>query len=355
MSDVLDSILLERFAAHADAVTPPDFADVRLRAGLPGAPAAPRRWRRRALLAVAIAALVVAGTATAVARHFLGSTATIVFPASGRAIPGLPGLGGLLPVSSAPSPTPSECARAWSTQTPAATRRWAAAQKADGVTVGPVGMRGEGWRRGFACHVQLALDDGRLAVAQGPWTAHGAPRWRGAVLDPPVPASVRQANSVLESDGTIACRLRCDLVAALPTQPNPPPAMAAPSEHVPGACTLLTPAELVDALGSRPRYRTAEPGTESSTCMWHDEPLTSLGKVTLSVQVVRMTEAAFERALSRGRGGQRVAGLGETAYAFRDGALLTVWHRGYTLTVVNRTDRPLESGKRVAAAAIARL
>jgi hypothetical protein len=89
--------------------------------------------------------------------------------------------------------------------------------------------------------------------------------------------------------------------------------------------------------------------------MWHDEPLTSLDKVTLSVQIARMPKAAFERALSGGRGAQRLDSLGETAYAFRDGALLTVWHRGYALTVVNRTDTPLETGKRVAAAAIAHL
>jgi hypothetical protein len=254
MSDVLDSILLERFAAHADAGAPPDFAEVRLRAGLPAAPASPRGWRRRTLLAVAIAALVVAGTATAVARHFLGTTATIVFPASGSAIPGLPGLGGLLPVSSAPSPTPAECARAWSTQTPATTRRWAAAQKAEDVAVGTVVMRGQGWRRGFACHVQFVLGGGRLAVAQAPWTAHGAPRWRGTVLDPPVPLPVHRANGVLDRDGTIACRLRCGVTAALPTQPNSPPAAAAPSEHVPSACTLLP-------LPSSPTSSAPGPGT----------------------------------------------------------------------------------------------
>jgi hypothetical protein len=235
----------------------------------PAVPTRRRQWRRRTIVAIAIAALVVAGTATAVERYLLGTSSFTVVPvSSGSTVRGLEGMDVLLPVSDEPSPTAAQCAAAWNEQAPDETRRWAAAQQVAGANVGAGRMRGAGFRVGTSCQVRLLLDDGRVALAQGPWTPAGVPRWRGTFL--PIPAAsirplVRSSNAEVDADGEIECLQRCDARASVPspTVPAPPPA---PSELVPNACTLLTPGELAAAFGRAPRFHKAESGSASSSC-----------------------------------------------------------------------------------------
>src|SRR5262249_1163213 len=92
MNDALDTALLERFAAQHDPVAARAFGDVARRAQRLRPPAgARRRHRRRLVVAIALAALVLAGAATAVGRHFLGGSVsyTVVPLTSAGAVPGL--------------------------------------------------------------------------------------------------------------------------------------------------------------------------------------------------------------------------------------------------------------------------
>jgi hypothetical protein len=209
---------------------------------------------------------------------------------------------------------------------------------------------------GPLCMLRFFLDDGRMVMAHGPWTAHRAPRWQGAILQLPDAiraANLRSANGVVNGDGTVECRTRCDATAPATTGSAPP--VARGTTHVPPPCSLVTAAEVEAALGVRPRHRTPLPGNEGSVCTWHQKPLATLTDIVLSLQVTRMTREQFEQALSRSTTARPIEGLGEPAYVFDDGRLLTVWAKGYALTVTNRTDRPLETGTRIAAAALARL
>ena len=68
-----------------------------------------------------------------------------------------------------------------------------------------------------------------------------------------------------------------------------------------------------------------------------------------------MPRAVFEDLMSRQRGAQPLEGVGEVAYVFGQGARLSAWHAGYAFSIDNRGAAPLETTRRVAAAAIARL
>ena len=282
---------------------------------------------------------------------------TVIPVTPGSTVPGLPGLAPLLvPAVSAPPPTVAQCAEAWNAQAPGETRRWLAEREPLGVRIGIAITRADDSRPAAICQLRFFLDaGGETVAAQGPWERGGVLRWQGAIQALPGPmagAFLRSANGLAHGDGTVSCTDRCD---EPPRLPSPTPSPASGPSAMPDACALLTPAEVVDVVGSRPRQRTPGHGSDIDSCIWHDGPVTTPANEKLVVQVARMPRAVFEDLMSRQRGAQPLEGVGEVAYALREGRGVIVWHAGYSLAIDNRGAMPLETLERVAAAAIARM
>lgn len=124
----------------------------------------------------------------------------------------------------------------------------------------------------------------------------------------------------------------------------------AASAAVPNACTLLTLAQVVSALGGKSSSQRGFATRGAATCIW-----TAPGNVMLNLQLLQMTKADFKQGLADEQGAQRLRGIGELAYVLGGGRALTVWHRGITITVAYNTQTRLQAAKRVATAAVARL
>ena len=111
------------------------------------------------------------------------------------------------------------------------------------------------------------------------------------------------------------------------------------SAALPNPCTLLTNAEVAQALGSRVQNRTTQlPPTMQETtrvrmCTWTGAPLSSYRSSgdTLRLIIVPSTRSQFLKAAKLSVGAVHVQNLGDMAYATRQS--LNLLAHGYSLSI----------------------
>jgi hypothetical protein len=270
-------------------------------------------------------------------------------------VPGLPGYRSVfLGAHGSVPPTAGQCAGAWNTSAPQRTLAWLGGRSPDGLRISVAASNG-----GALCMLRFNLGNGRTAVAQGPWTRRGVPRWQGMLQTLPdsfVRSFLDNLNGAVGRDGRISCAYLCNASPGMTTSPtqraDQPTALSGARMD---ACALLTPTQVKSVLGHKPRHRTSESGAGGAACRWHDGPLRSLAKPYLFLQLVKMGKTTFKEAASTSSS-RPLTGLGELAYVNRDGHVIAVWRDGIALTVATNVARTsAQTVESIARAALARL
>jgi hypothetical protein len=130
----------------------------------------------------------------------------------------------------------------------------------------------------------------------------------------------------------------------------------AASAGLPNACTLLTNAEVAKVFGAKIADRTKD---AYGGCTWNGVTPNSFTSYhdTLSIQIVRVTRAQFDKWAKRAKNAVRVRGLGDAAFSqYTPGEFLSVWQNGIYLSVeLGGGTSPITQSKALAREALARL
>jgi hypothetical protein len=132
------------------------------------------------------------------------------------------------------------------------------------------------------------------------------------------------------------------------------------SAGLPSPCGLLTNADVAKLLGSKVVARDALGNRLYASCKWTGANLGGYAPTqrSLLVQVSRSTRVQFEKNARNMPGAIRVAGVGEAAFAQRQGggSFLSVYSHGYGVEVIaSLVTSPLDVEKGAAKAALRRL